>query len=227
MCRPARATWTTSTTCGSSPADPVDLTPLSEAVRSVLDDKYRARETGLANSRRIIRLSANAIRSLHRGEWERADELMQEAAGLLRETESALAEHPDVHYAGFVADASKEYAEAHLTRALALGEDLPLPADLGVAVAPYLNGLGEAVGEMRRRMLDLLRAGDLAAAEATLDRMNEIHELLADLDYPDGMTGGLRRTTDVARALIERSRADLTTTVVQERLRRTLEQAGS
>jgi translin len=205
----------------------VDLTPLSEAVRAVLDDKYRARETGLANSRRIIRLSANAIRSLHRGEWERADDLMAEAALLLREAEVALAGHPDVQYAGFLADASKEYAEAHLTRALALGTELPLPADLGVAVAPYLNGLGEAVGEMRRRMLDLLRAGDLAGAEATLGRMNAVHELLADLDYPDGMTGGLRRTTDVARSLIERSRADLTTTVIQERLRLSIERAGS
>jgi translin len=166
---------TTRTRCASSPGDSVDLTPLSDAVRAVLDDKYRARETGLTNSRRIIRLSANAIRSLHRGEWDRADELMEEAAGLLRDSESALTEHPDVLYAGFVADASKEYAEAHLTRALALGTDLPLPADLGVAVAPYLNGLGEAVGEMRRRMLDLLRAGDLAAAEATLNRMNAVH----------------------------------------------------
>lgn len=193
----------------------------------MLDDKYRARETGLGNSRRIIRLSANAIRSLHRGEWERADDLMAEAARLLREAEAALSEHPDVQYAGFLADASKEYAEAHLTKALALGTELPLPADLGVAVAPYLNGLGEAVGEMRRRMLDLLRAGDLVGAEATLNRMNAVHELLADLDYPDGMTGGLRRTTDVARSLIERSRSDLTTTVIQERLRLTIERAGS
>ena len=78
---------------------------------------------------------------------------------------------------------------------------------------------------MRRRMLDLLRAGDLDTAEVILDAMNTIHELMADLDYPDGMTGGLRRTTDVARALIERSRADLTTTVIQERLRKDL--AGS
>jgi translin len=92
-------------------------------------------------------------------------------------------------------------------------------------VAAYLNGLGEAVGELRRRMLDLLRAGEIGAAEDALEAMDRIHELLADLDYPDGMTGGLRRTTDVARALIERSRSDLTTTVIQERLRRDL--AGS
>jgi translin len=200
-----------------------DLQPLSAAVRRDLDDKYSARETGYNHSRRIIRLSANAIRALHRDQEEAAAGLMAEAEVLLREAEEALADHPDVRYAGFVADAAKEYAEARLTAALFAGAALPLPADLGLDAAPYLNGLGEAVGEMRRRLLDRLRAGDLAEGERLLEGMDAICELLADLDYPDGMTGGLRRTTDVARALIERSRADLTTTAVQERLRRRLE----
>ena len=199
-----------------------DLSALSEAVREVLDDKYRARETALSNSRRIIRLSANSIRATHRGENARAAELIGEAGSLVAESEEALADHHDILHAGFVHDAAKEYAEACLTAALAAGEPLPLPAELGVRAAAYLNGLGEAVGEMRRRMLDLLRAADLETAERTLEAMDRIYELLADLDYPDGMTGGLRRTTDVARALIERSRSDLTTTVIQERLRRDL-----
>jgi translin len=128
-----------------------------------------------------------------------------------------------VLHAGFIHEAAKEYAEARLTAALGAGDLIPLPNDLGVAVPAYLNGLGEAVGEMRRRMLDQLRAGDLGEAERVLESMDGVVELLASLDYPDGMTGGLRRTTDVARALVERSRSDLTTTVVQERLRRTLE----
>ncbi len=199
-----------------------DLQPLSTAVRRDLDDKYAAREAGLANSRRIIRLSANAIRALHRDEGDRAEQLMAEAAGLVTETEAALAAHPDVRHVGFVSDATKEYAEARLTAALCAGEPIPLPAEIGVDAAPYLNGLGEAVGEMRRRLLDKLRVGDMDEAERMLEGMETIFELLADLDYPDGMTGGLRRTTDVARALIERSRADLTTTVVQERLRHQL-----
>jgi len=199
-----------------------NLDPLAEAVRRDLDDKYRAREIGYGNSRKVIRLSANAIRSLHRGEREAAEALMEEAGVLLREADAALAAHPDVRYAGFVGDASKEYSEARLSAAVFAGDPLPLPADLGVDAAPYLNGLGETVGEMRRRMLDRMRAGDLAEAERLLEGMDAICELLADLDYPDAMTGGLRRTTDVARALIERSRADLTNTVVQERLRRQL-----
>lgn len=199
-----------------------NLDPLAEAVRRDLDDKFAAREVGYGNSRKVIRLSANAIRSLHRDEREAAAALMEEAGILLREAEAATAAHPDVRYAGFIGDASKEYTEARLTAAVFAGDPLPLPADLGVDAAPYLNGLGETVGEMRRRLLDRMRAGDLGEAERLLEGMDAICELLADLDYPDAMTGGLRRTTDVARALIERSRADLTNTVVQERLRRQL-----
>lgn len=197
----------------------LDLGPLEAVVRPSLDATYSAREKGLAASRTLIRTSANAIRALHRNEAGKADELMEQAAGILADLDGAVRDETGLAGAGFVSDATKEYAEARLTAALFRGEQLPLPADIGVAVAPYLHGLGEAVGEQRRRLLDSLRAGDIDTAERLLGSMNEILDLLASLDYPDGMTGGLRRTTDVARALIERSRADLTTTVVQERLR--------
>lgn len=202
--------------------DQPDLDQLEEAVRAEFDDKFAARERALALSRKVIRSSANAIRALHRGEISEAERLMDEAAALVAEAAEKLADHGDIRFAGFVDDAAKEYAEARCTYALAFGQEIPLPRELGVAVAPYLNGLGEAVGELRRRMLDLLRAEQLDEAEATLGAMETVHGLLAGLDYPDGMTGGLRRTTDVARALIERSRADLTATIVQERLRRDL-----
>lgn len=203
----------------------MDTGPLLERVSEELDATHRAREQGLRDSRKVIRLSANAIRAMHRGEEERAASLMDEARHLLMSTVEVLSDHPAILHAGFVHDAAKEYAEARLTAVLGEGGDLPLPDDLGVWVPAYLNGLGEAVGEMRRRMLDLLRAGDLDTAEEVLSRMDSVVELLATLDYPDGMTGGLRRTTDVARSLVERSRSDLTTTIVQERLRRSIEGA--
>lgn len=202
--------------------DQPDLTSLEEAVRVELDDKFAVRERALSLSRKVIRSSANAIRSLHRGDLADAQRLMDEASAMVSEAVEVVSDHGDVRFAGFIDDAAKEYAEARTTYALALGEPIPLPVDLGVGVPPYLNGLGEAVGEMRRRMLDLLRAEKMDEAESTLEAMETIHNLLASLDYPDGMTGGLRRTADVARALIERSRADLTSTIVQERLRRDL-----
>jgi len=198
------------------------LDPVEAIARAEFDAKFAAREKGLTTSRQMIRSSANAIRAFHRGELERCEDLMDQAGVLLREAVELLEDHPDVLFTGFVADAAKEYAEARLTYALGLELPLPTPDDLGVWVGPYLHGLGEAVGELRRRLLDLLRSGELERAEGTLGAMDAVVDLLASLDYPDGMTRGLRRTTDVARALVERSRSDLTTTIVQERLRRDL-----
>ena len=217
-----------STPSVSLPAEPVtdaplDLDPLEAAVRAELDGKMAARELALRNCRKIIQGSSKAIRALHRDEIDVAEGLIAEVKDLIKEAEAPLLEHQDIYYAGFFYDAVKEYAEAELTAALLTESPIPLPADLGLHAVPYLKGLGEAVGEMRRRLLDQLRAGELAAGETTFRRMETIQDLLQSLDYPDGMTSGLRRTTDVARSLIERSRADITTTIVQERLRSQLE----
>lgn len=196
-----------------------DLASIEAIAREVLDSRNDAREVALATSRRVIRLSANTIRSLHRGETEAAGVLVGEAEGELRQLTEAVADHPDLQFAGFTIDAQKEFSEARLTFAIVAGVPLPTSMDLGVDVVPFLHGLGETVGEVRRRLLDTLRDGDVDEAERLLGEMNLIVDLLAALDYPDGMTAGLRRTTDVARALVERSRADLTATAVQERLR--------
>lgn len=205
---------------GSSPADPVaDLDHIEGQSRTTLDARNGAREMALAESRKIIRLSANTIRSLHRGELDAARALLDEASDLMAALLEGLVDHHDLQHAGFTIDAQKEFSEATLTFALVEDAPLPSPSDLGVDVVPFLHGLGETVGEMRRRLLDQLREGALDEAERLLGEMNQIVDLLASLDYPDGMTAGLRRTTDVSRSLVERSRADLTATVVQERLR--------
>lgn len=188
----------------------------------ILERRFSAREKGITGSRKVIRASANGIRALHRGELDRASELISEAGDLLHEIADAIAGHPELRHAGFVSDAAKEYAEARITEAIFTQHDVPTFTDLGIDVVPYLHGLGEAVGEMRRRMLDLLRDEKVAEAGVLLDEMDAVVDLLAEIDYPDGMTAGLRRTTDVSRSLVERSRSDLTATVVQERLRQHL-----
>ncbi len=200
------------------------LETLETTIRSELDAKFDARELALKHSRRIIRSSANAIRALHRNERDVAAELLAEVKGLIAEAEQSLTDHLDIYHAGFFYDAVKEYAEAELTAALLSRAPLPGPEDIGVHAIPYLKGLGEAVGELRRRLLDQLRAGGLDEAKTTFEQMEQIIGLLTSLDYPDGMTGGLRRTTDVGRSLIERSRADLTLTVVQDRVRRRMDE---
>ena len=196
----------------------MSLDDVRHSVGARLDAKHRAREVGLSNARQAIRRCANAIRAVHRGDRKAADALLVEARERLDVAEATLAAHPDVYYAGFLQDAQKEYAEAQATRALVTGEPLPPPEDVGVGDAPYLNGLAEAVGELRRHLLDVLRAGDVARAGELFEAMEEIHAVLVDLDFPDAMTGGLRRSTDVARAIIERTRSDLTLTVIQRDL---------
>jgi translin len=173
-----------------------------------------------------VRRAANAIRAAHRGELAAADRLLIEARQLLDVSESVLAAHPDIYYAGFLQDAQKEYAEARATRALVAGEALPEPEEVGVGDAPYLNGLAETVGELRRHLLDVLRAGDVARASELFVAMEEIQSLLADIDYPDAITGGLRRSTDIARAVIERTRSDLTLTTIQRDLADALRRGG-
>ena len=200
----------------------VDLTALQDAVLDRLQAKHAAREQALAASRQATRHAANAIRATHRDERERAQELIDRAREAIAEAQSACADHPDVEHAGFLADARKEYVEACATYALLAGEDLPAPETLAVGDAEYLNGLAEAVGELRRLALDRLRSGDLEHAEALLSTMDDIYALLVTIDFPDGITGGLRRSTDMARGVTERTRGDVTTALLQERLRREL-----
>jgi len=195
-----------------------ELRGICEKIRQNFDAKDAARERGLTLSREVIRNSANAIRAVHRAEFDEASALTAQSAGLLREVDAVLADHPDVYYAGFVHDAQKEHAEAHLTYALVRGEKLPDPDDIEVGYAAYLNGMGEAVGELRRHALDRIRQNDMNWGEALLAQMDEIYYAMVSFDYPTAISGGLKRTADVTRSLIERTRGDLTNAIRQQRL---------
>ena len=199
---------------------------LDRITARILEDfreKSAAREKALRNSREVIRHAANAIRAVHRGEMATAEDMLRQGEALLQETAAVLARHHDVYYAGFVHDAQKEYAEAHLTRALVAGDALPSPEDLGVGNAAYLNGAGETVGELRRQVLDRLRQGETQRCEELLAAMDDIYSVLVTVDFPDAMTGGLRRTTDSVRGILERTRGDLTMALVQSSLERRLD----
>lgn len=195
-----------------------DLGTMGRAAQQHLATKHAARERALPKSRSAIRLCANAIRAAHRSEFEQANRLLLEAGGLLRDMASDLREHLDIFHAGFVSDAQKEYAEAAVTCALIQRQSLPTPESLGIEWAPYLNGLGEATGELRRYVLDRMRQGNLDGCEEILADMDEIYSLLITLDYPDAITGNLRRTTDSVRGIVEKTRGDLTVGVSQTRL---------
>jgi len=195
-----------------------ELTQICDKIRANFDAKDAARERALPLTREVIRNSANAIRSVHRGEFDDAVGLMDQSAGLLREVDAVLKDYLDVYHAGFVHDSQKEHAEAHLTYALVLREPIPDPDSLGVGYAAYLNGMGEAVGELRRHALDGIRQNDIAWGESLLNAMDEIYYAMASFDYPPAISGGLKRTADVTRSLIERTRGDLTNAIRQQHL---------
>jgi translin len=196
----------------------VDLDGLSRDLHARFDAKTAAREQALPLARRSIRASANAIRAIHRREFDRGTELMAESRAAIEAGLAAVVDHADVRSAGYLQDAQKEYAEARITFALVAGEDLPGPEDVGVEDAAYLNGMAEAIGEGRRHILDLLRGGDVATGEAMLATMEDMFGLLVTMDYPDAITMNLRRSTDVARSLIEKTRGDLSIAFVQRDL---------
>jgi translin len=200
----------------------VSLDRIAERARSYLEDKNAARERALARSREVIRSSANAIRAVHRHEFERARALLAEARQALDSATASVAGYGDLLYAGFIHDAAKEYAEAAAVVAVLSGEPLPDPDAVGAAWPAYLNGLGEAVGEFRRFLLNDLRRGELAAPEALLEIMDDIYDILVTMDYPDAITGGLRRTTDVVRGILEKTRGDLTVALRQAELEQQL-----
>jgi translin len=199
------------------------LEAIDVSARRELDAKHAARERALVDSRALIRTCANTIRAVHRREFERAAEMLGQAAAASARLTDELRDFQDLYWAGYVQDAQKEYVEANITYRAVRGESLPTPSELGVAAGPFLNGLGEAVGELRRYVLDRLRRGQIDRCESILQTMDEIYSLLVTIDYPDALTGGLRRTTDVTRGILERTRGDLTFALRQRDLEGSLQ----
>ena len=180
--------------------------------------RNRARESALAISREVIRFSANAIRAIHRGDLDDASKLITQAGQRLSETEPMRQENPEIFYAGFLSDARKEYAEANVTYAVISGGAIPGPEDLGMDPSPYLNGAAEAIGEFRRYILDELRRDSFDRCQDLMEVMDEIYGLLMTVDFPEGVTGGLRHSTDMMRGVLERTRGDLTMALRQHKL---------
>ncbi len=196
----------------------MSLEQSADELRASLTQVNAAREDALKSSREVIQFSSRAIRAVHRGEMDNARKLTDQAKAKVEAVKSSLASHSELYWAGYVHDSQKEYVEAETMLAIVSGQELPSAESLGVEPAAYLNGLAEAASESRRHVLDLLRGDNSARAETVLQVMDEIYSELVTFDFPDAITGGLRRTTDALRAVLERTRADLTMTFSQKRL---------
>lgn len=201
----------------------MNLDEIGEAILARLEAKHAQREKVLGASRLLVQHAARAIRAIHRREWAEAQSIMDEAATLLANMNAAAAGHADLESAGYTLDAQKEYAESHLTWAFVRGDDPPSPEELGVEDAAWLNGLGEAGGELRRNALDLIRRGDIEAAEAVLSSMEDIYTYLSTVDFPSAITRDIKHTNDMVRGVTERTRGDLTLAVRQEELKSALD----
>jgi len=194
------------------------LDDLAEEISRYFEAKDQAREEALHLTRVVIRRCGAAIRSVHRGEFDRALELTEKAGSVLARIQDILKDHPDVRYAGFVDGAEQEYAEARIVYSIITGQRTPTPEEIGVEMTGYLGGLGDTTGELRRHVLDLIRQGRPEEGEVYLEAMEEIYHLLMLFDYPDAITKGLRRKGDMARSLLERTRGDLTNAIGQKKL---------
>ena len=199
-----------------------ELDVIGEKVRKNFEAKNAARDSALAASRELIRYCSLSIRATHRAEYTDAAHLLARTREIAAQMKATVAAYPDLYFTGYVQDALKELAEAHIVHALITDAPLPDPDALGVDYAAYLNGLGEAAGELRRYTLDIIRHGNSARCEKILGAMEDIYSLLVTMDFPDALTGGLRRTTDMVRGVLERTRGDLTVAVRQEKLEQTL-----
>ena len=199
-----------------------NLDAIADRIRQDFEAKNTVRDEALRRSRQLIRYCANTIRATHRAEFEEASQLLATAHQAASELVECVADYPDLYYAGYTQDALKELAEASITYALITDAPLPDPDDLGIEYAAYLNGLGEAVGELRRHVLDIIRRGQTERGEEILSAMNDIYAVLVTMDFPDAITGRLRRTTDMVRGVLERTRGDLTMAMRQDKLQEAL-----
>ena len=195
-----------------------ELESIALAATLELGATHKSREKALALSRSVVRNSANSIRATHRKDFEEAHRLLAEVTEMADKFVSIRSSHPNIYFGGYVEDSLKEFAEASIVLSIAEGTRLKGPGELGIGSAPYLNGLAEVIGELRRLILDSLRRDDFERCEEFLEVMDDIYTVLVSIDFPDSVTRGLRRSTDVSRSILERTRGDLTLALRQNRL---------
>ncbi len=195
---------------------------LTDRAHQDFEARHQVREKALKQTRKLTRFAANAIRAIHRNEQDTAEMNMQEAEAIVDGLLESLKDFPEFYFSGYTQDSLKEYIEARLTINLLENKTLPMPEDLRMEYSTYLCGMAETIGEMRRRCLDILRQGYSDEAERLLDMMDEIYAMLVTIDYPDAITYGLRRQTDLVRGIIERTRADLTMSLREQHMQQAL-----
>src|SRR5512145_461339 len=203
------------------------LEAIAERIRQNFDVRTSKRDEALKQARQLTRACSLAIRAVHRDDKEAMEANLAEAQTLADVLREELKGHPELFFAGYTQDSLKEFVEANVTCALIQNQPLQTPEELNVEESTYLNGLAEVVGELRRRTLDILRHGYSQEAERLLGYMDEIYSVLVTIDYPDAITNGLRRQTDLARGIIEKTRGDVSFSLRGEHLTQAIRKLSS
>lgn len=202
-----------------------NLSVIAEIIRTELTEQDAARDKAVVQSRELIRLCAEAIRAIHRREWDDADKQLENIRTTTQMVVAGVAEYPELYHSGYLQDALKEVVEAFATYSIIRNQPLPTPESLAIKASTYLLGLSEAATELRRFILDIMRLDERHSQEAErlLDCMDTIYDQLVTFDFPDALTHGLRRQTDIVRGVLERTRGDMTTSLRQQLLQDALE----
>ena len=188
-----------------------------------INEIHLGRESALANCRKSIQKSSSSIRASHRNQFDEALTLANESKESLEKAKEALKKfHLNINTVFFL-DTEKEFCEAMLVYSFLSESNIPTPEDLQVTVSSYLKGLAEASSELRRTSLDSIRKSNYELADKYLGIMNEVTDLLETIDFPEAVTGGLRRTTDQLRSVLERTRGDVTLSLDRKKLENQLE----
>jgi translin len=190
---------------GSTTASPGVPEPVLAAIEAHLRSREQRREELYQRARRLRRLSQTTMMHLHAGDPTSGDlaEIRRGMAELSKELRDDGRGDESV-----ALDALQEAVEAVLLGKAAAGEPFPGPADLGVEPEPYLLGLGDVVGEVRRRVLDRLGRDDLAGAESEMALMESLTRALLHFDTTRAIVP-LKPKQDAARAMLERTRGEL------------------
>ena len=199
-------------------------------IDQVLSIKDSLREEVIRITREILRYSTEATRLIHLENYEKAWQNIVQASVLVKKLKELLKDHPDLYYSGLVYNSLSEYAEAYISHRLIVGKEMPRRGDLDIPIIPYLQGLGDVIGELRRHVITLLNRGDIKRAEEYLEAMEIIYLWLRKLNYPDPLVPGLRHKVDVARRLIEDTKVLLLNTknaiTISEKINQLLQKLG-
>lgn len=197
---------------------PATIETVAEEIRGYFEDVDTVREKAYKLSRDVVRLCAHTIRAIHRSEWTKVEEMLAETRTAVEDLVTSVEPFPQIFWAGYTQDCLKEYAEAEHTYAFVRDKPIRSVAELGVSPAAWLNGLAEASTELRRRILDIIRHDHSGEAERLLEIMDDVYSLLITFDFRPAITNNLRQRTDQVRAVLERTRGDVTSSLRQSKL---------